>query len=419
MFTFQDVAKILPPAAALERALTWWMTQPGGDVAITRGAETFFGGLGNVPLEGEDEHAVDMIRFLEWYLLEEQQEGGHTVVERYGHRAGADDAEAVADLVANRHDRWVVKFVEAPKLTVAPASGGASITVTNRDLARDATVGEHLVGRFYRWQGEWLPSVSLFFLPAEEMPDTASAPLDALTAQRRFFMVDPAEAEQFQALVDQLFTAVGAEDEAALKALLEPEGEVALVYDVWGWPGVRLLTDWGTKAAEPRVFAMEPDMGAMRTEIAWKDAQGDRGTTLWWYHAGETWRLVEAMPELEDGPVNPAFAAAQDKGATPAWRAEAPDPVEDKLRKSLAARKLAMLDQGTMIKAWRMTSPKVMRDPYQPEAWAAAVEAFFYESAQMAYSMNQVADTYGAKKSLVKERFEVLAEAFNQLAGQR
>ena len=43
---------------------------------------------------------------------------------------------------------------------------------------------------------------------------------------------------------------------------------------------------------------------------------------------------------------------------------------------------------------------------------------FFYDTAGIEVPLAQVADTYGAKKSLVKERVEVLAEAFNQLAGQ-
>jgi hypothetical protein len=421
MFTFQDVAKVFPPAPTLEKVLTWWMGQPDGDVALTRAAATFFGGLSNVPLEAEEERAVDMLRFMEWYLLDETLEAGDTVVGRYASLAPESEKAALEDLQASRHDRWVVKFVEMPKLTVAPLGGGASITVTSPDLARDAAVGEQIVGRFYRWEDTWLPSVTLFFLPAEEQPETASGPLGALEAQQKFFMVDPEEAQAFNELVERFFKVVAAQDESEFLSLVEPEGEVALVYDVWGWPGVRLISDWGAEAADVRVLSMGPDMGAMRTEVAWRDpARGDRGATLWWFQAGAGgWRVVEAMPELEDGPVNPDFAQAQDKGATPAYRAEAPDAVEEKLRKSMAARKLAMLDQGTMIKAWRMTSPKAMRDPSAPEAWAAAVEAFFYESAQMQYSMNQVADTYGAKKSLVKERFEVLSEAFNQLAGQR
>lgn len=424
MFTFQDVAKVFPPAATLERVLTWWLKQPGADVAMTRAAETFFGGLGNVPLETEEERAVDMLRFLEWYLLEDQTDTGSSVLARY--EAQAEDAEkpALAELAEARHDRWLVKFVESPKLTLAPAGGGTSITVSNPDLARDAQVGEQIVGRFYRWKGEWLPSVSLFFLPPDESAPAGEGPLDALTTQRKFFMVDPEEAAQFTGLVTRFFKAVGDEDEAAFLALVEPEGEVALVYDVWGWPGIRLMTDWGQAVAEPHVRGLSPEMGTVGTEVTWRHPFGQRGAMLWWFPAAQegsdepNWRVVEALPELEDGPVNPDFALAQDKGETPAFRGQAPDAVEEKLRKSMAARKLAMLDQGTMIKAWRMTREKAMRDATAPEAWAAAVEAFFYATAEIDVPLSQVADTYGAKKSLVKERFEVLSETFNQLAGQ-
>ena len=239
MFTFQDVAKVFPPAPTLEKVLTWWMGQPDGDVALTRAAATFFGGLGNVPLEAEEERAVDMLRFMEWYLLDEQLEAGDTVVSRYASLAPDAEKAALEDLQATRHDRWVVKFVEMPKLTVAPLGGGASITVTSPDLARDAAVGEQIVGRFYRWQDTWLPSVTLFFLPASEQPEAAGGSLSALEAQQTFFMVDPEEAAAFNGLVERFFKAVAAQDEAEFLSLVEPEGEVALVYDVWGWPGVR------------------------------------------------------------------------------------------------------------------------------------------------------------------------------------
>jgi hypothetical protein len=231
-------------------------------------------------------------------------------------------------------------------------------------------------------------------------------------------MVDPTEAAQFDALVAELFAATAAEDAERLLAILEPEGEVALMYDVWGWPGVRMMTDWGTAAKDPRVVSLNPDMGAVSAQVLWSHPEGERATTLWFYPAESGWKLVEAVPELDDGPVNPAFAAAQDKGITPPYRDAAPDVVEEKLRRSIAGRKLPLLDQGTILKAWRMTKGKAMRDASNPEAWAAAVEAFFYDTAGIEVSLAQVADTYGAKKALVKERVEVLSETFNQLVGQ-
>src|SRR5689334_4965359 len=124
MFTFQDVAKVFAPAATLERVLTWWMRQPGADLALTKSAEHFFGGLGNVPLETEEERAVDMLRFLEWYLLDESTEAGDTVLARYAAQASESEKTELDDLASARHDRWVVKFVESPKLTVAPVAGG-------------------------------------------------------------------------------------------------------------------------------------------------------------------------------------------------------------------------------------------------------------------------------------------------------
>lgn len=506
----EALEQIFPPAADLYRILAWWQAQPGGTDVFEQGAAEFFGSVGLMPLEADEAQAPEMIRFLEWVLLDRPVEGS-TPAERYAAEAPEAERERLRELLASRHAAWQVASVAGNRLTLSPWRDGEAITVTEPNLASDAHPGEWIVGRFYPWQGTWIPSIALFFMPLGAEERFPSYPIDALLAQRAFFMalaaedLDPiaaaselegylaryqpalglerlraiaAEAESPEALLQRLyaggegrallveserehpataikigtlinnlwahtptprlegrspveadaaseeallgaldafFDAIAREDEPALARAIDPDGELAVVFDLWGWPGLRLLTDWGAATGERTVLGIDFDMGALRTALSWQGPDGPRGATVWFVERPEGFLAAEAVPELEEQAVaSPAFAAAQEKGVTPAWRAEAADPVEKKLRAAIAARKLPMLDQATMIKAWRLSAPIAERDTSAPEAWAAAVEAYFRTSLGQPVTTAQVADMYGAKKGLVKERFQALGEALNQ-----
>ena len=500
---------IFPPAADLFRVLTWWQAQPEGAEAYEAGLAEFFA-PGEPHFDQTDEaHAPEVIRFLEWVLLD-RPVAGQTPAARYAAEAPADERDRLNDLIGSRHAAWQVTEVAGDRLTLAPWRGGEPVTLTHGPLAADAHPGEWIVGRLYPWGGEWMPSIALFFMPAGAEERFPSYPIDPLLAQRAFFMAFEAESfdpvasaamleahlarfqpdlsleevrgvacacesadeliqrlytegqgrkllsesekehpaiaiqigtllanlwahtptprlggrspmedeaaveEALAGAVEALFEAVGAEDEAALRGLLDPEGELAMVFDLWGFAGLRLLTDWGASTGDREILGLGFDMGAMRAAVGWAGPEGPRGATVWFVERPEGFLATEAVPELEEQPVaNPAFVEAQEKGVQLAWRAEPADTVEGKLRTAVAARKLPMLDQATMIKAWRMTAPIADRDPDAPEAWAAAVEAFFRASLGQNVSTGQVAEMYGAKKALVKERFEALSEALN------
>ncbi|HEY9721090.1 MAG TPA: hypothetical protein V6D47_03705 [Oscillatoriaceae cyanobacterium] len=477
-----------PPIAALHRLRAWFEAQPGGSDTLREAANAFFSGR-------ETDEPLDALRFEEWALLDRDD-------------AAARFAEATqSPLLASRHGLWEVERLEPARVHLREAVTGdrvvASATAMNPELM---AVGQALLGRFYQWQNEWLPSPTLIHveslglepellhgldalgvqqtlqattlveLSAEEgrraletelaarslaLPladlvamaerfeepteflESAFARLNALglpenaITRTRFAMllsnlwyhtprealggrapaeVDAERESSLEQAIEALFDGIGRQDEAAL-ALLDSESELALVYDLWGWPGLRLLTDWGEKATGLEILSLDEDLGAMRAELAWTGRRGDeRGATVWFTESPEGWQAVEAVAELEDGPVSAAYAAAQDKGVLPDWQAPASDEVERKLRNALSARKLPMLDQATMIKAWRMTRALAEHDRSYPEAWAAAVEAMFRASLGQDLSPGQVAEMYGAKKSLVKERFQAISEALNQHA---
>jgi hypothetical protein len=506
----KELEHVFPPASALYRAMSWWQAQPDTTGDMKRAAAEFFGGEHNMPREEDEERAPDMWRFTEWYMIDRETAQGGSPVARYAAQVGADEREQLAGLLESRHNAWRVARAAEGEVELTPMGGGTGLVVVDENLARDARMGEWIIGRIYPWEGAWMPSLSLFFVPGLNEPPGLKE-MDALVAQRIFFDAqsaltqDPeaAAAELAEALVshgvkleiaalremagrhdsvegfiaafseaagtaliedsesqladstrlgalltnlwyhapqeglggrspaevdagaedaivevvEALFDALAQEDESAVLQCLYPEGEVALVYDMWGWAGLRLITDWNGPTPDREVTLTGPDMGAMGVEVRWKGPQGTRGATVWLVEHLQGWGVVESVPELEsEEAVNPQFLLAQDKGQTPPWRGAAPDPVEQKLRNSIAARKLPMLDQAAMIKAWRMTASLASRDPGQPEAWAAAVETMFRAMLEQDISTKQVADFYGANKSLVKERFQVLAEAFNQQA---
>lgn len=509
MQSLKVLEDVFPPASALYRAMSWWQLQPEAPADMKAAAAEFFGGAEHMPDEADEERTPDMWRFTEWYMLERSAQGQPPVV-RYAEQAGADEREALQGLLESRHDAWRVARTADEEVELAPLGGGEAVVVADANLARDARLGEWIVGRLYPWEGGWLPSLSLFFVPGMEEP-TGLAGLTALMAQRIFFdaqsalNLDPeaaarelmqtlerlgvttsldalrkqasehdsveafvrafgetagdavveggegalAESTRIGALltnlwyhtpqealggkspaeadavaegaiaeaVEGLFDALATQNEAEALKHLTPEGEAALVYDLWGWPGLRLITDWAGPTPHREVALTGPDMGAMGVEVTWDGPEGRRGATVWVIEHPAGWGVVESVPELEgDQVVNPAFLLAQDKGQTPEWRGPAPDAVEQKLRNSIAARKLPMLDQAAMIKAWRMTAEIARRDPGSPEAWAAAVEAMFRAMLEQDLSPKQVAGFYGADKGLVKERFQLLAETFNQQA---
>lgn len=477
-----------PPIAALRRVRDWQLAQPGGREALEAAAVLFFG-------DEQQHEPLDELRFDEWALLDRDD-----TQSRYAAATGA------APLLS-RHGLWEVARVEPARVQLREATTGEALVVPAEAMNPELMApGEALLGRFYQWEGAWLPSPALIHVESLGLEPELLHGLDALGVQQtlqattlvdlsgeegrvalerelaarelnlsvaelatmaeryeeptefleaglarvselglpetaiartRFVMllsnlwyhtpraslegrtpaeVDAARESGLEQAVDALFDGLAREDESAL-AWLAPDGELALVYALWGWPGLRLLTDWGEAARDRELLGLEEDMGAMRVELAWHGPRGDeRGATLWFTEGPEGWQAVEAVAELEDGPVSTAFAAAQDKGLLPAWHAPAADPVEQKLRNSLTARKLPMLDQATMIKAWRMTCGLAEHDPAAPEAWAAAVEAMFRASLGQDLSPAQVAELYGAKKSLVKERFAALSEALNQHA---
>lgn len=511
MQSLKVLEDVFPPASLLYRAMSWWQHRPEAPADMKAAAAEFFG-AGAAPDEADEARAPDMWRFTEWYMLDRAAAGGEPPVVRYASQAAADERDTLNGLLDSRHDAWRVARTTDEEVELSPLSGGDRVVVVDANLARDARVGEWIVGRLYPWEGTWLPSLSLFFVPGMEEP-TGLARMDALTAQRIFFDAqaalglapEVAAAELEQALashrvtldlaalrrmagehdsvegfiaafseaagtamledaegalaastrlgalltnlwyhtpqeglggrspaeadasaegaileaVEGLFAAIAAQDEAAALRHMVPEGEVALVYDLWGWPGLRLITDWDGPTAGRSVTLTGPDMGAMGVEVRWDGPTGLRGATVWAVEHPAGWGVVESVPELESAEVvNAAFLAAQDKGQTPPWRGPAPEAVEQKLRNSVAARKLPMLDQAAMIKAWRMTAAIAHRDPGQPEAWAAAVEAMFRAMLEQDLSPKQVADFYGADKKLVRERFQMLAEAFNQQAGE-
>lgn len=220
----------------------------------------------------------------------------------------------------------------------------------------------------------------------------------------------PPESSEALALVRKLFEAIDAEDEEALPAVLAAGDFLDLVWDLWGWAGLRLVTGHDEPGAPETAEFLEDVRGGALFEVTWQPREGQgRGATFRLPPGGDGPRLAEATPALDDGYCYPAYDVAERHGAGLPWRSPAPDAVEAKLRAGVAARKYPLSAQVAIIHVWRNLRGGMTNRENQPEAWAAAVEGVYWQAKGRELPFTRMADAYGARKALVKERYHALA----------
>ncbi|MDB5097577.1 MAG: hypothetical protein JWM80_1998 [Cyanobacteria bacterium RYN_339] len=217
--------------------------------------------------------------------------------------------------------------------------------------------------------------------------------------------------DEHQDVAERFFAAIAAQDEAAVGALTYPESGFALVYDMWGWPGLRLYSTGDGEVPAPKVTAVTPMQDGMAgIEVRWDAPEGQRGATLYGRRGDDGWRLFDLRPTFGDYTAS-AFMEAEQRGIRLPWRGDAPDPVEQKIRNAVAARKATLDRQRGHVHYWRMVrGNEATADRSQPEAWAAAVDAVFTAHEGRTPQLNDVANSYGAKKATVKARMETLEQ---------
>lgn len=204
---------------------------------------------------------------------------------------------------------------------------------------------------------------------------------------------------EHQVLANRYFEAVAGRNEATIRELTYPQSGFALIYDLWGWAGLELYGGTLKSPQVTKVSELQPGMAAVEVQ-----AEG-LGATL--YTREE--RIFDLRP-LWGEHVSAAFEEAEQRGVRLPWRGPAPDPVEQKIRNSLAARQATLDRQRGHVHYWRLVREnEATGDRSQPEAWAAAVEAVFQQHEGRVPQLNDVANAYGAKKAAVKARMETLA----------
>jgi hypothetical protein len=203
---------------------------------------------------------------------------------------------------------------------------------------------------------------------------------------------------EHQQLANRYFEALAKQDEAEIEALSYPQSGFHLIYDLWGWPGLALYGGSLTQPQVTKVSELQPGTAAVEVQAE------SLGATLY-TREGQIFDLRPVWGEH----VSSAFEEAEQRGVRLAWRGPAPDPVEQKIRNSLAARQATLDRQRGHVHYWRMVREnEATGDRSQPEAWAAAVEAVFQQHEGRVPQLNEVANAYGARKATVKTRMEML-----------
>lgn len=217
-----------------------------------------------------------------------------------------------------------------------------------------------------------------------------------------------------QVLVRHLFEAIAAADEAALPALLVPGEQTDIMWQLWGFPGLRLILGWqDTRVPDFTVEELPWEQGFGLLAVRWEAPPGARHEASLWLTREPTARFYRVVAESRGtGKREPAFEAAMIEGRLPPWRAEAPDLVEAKLRKAMVARRYGLDAQTVILRLWREMRPLIPDPSKAPEAWAAAIEGAYWGTRGRQMSPAEMADLYGARKSTVKQYVDQLNNAF-------
>lgn len=218
------------------------------------------------------------------------------------------------------------------------------------------------------------------------------------------------------AMADRLWQAIQAEDETALAALLVPGQQLWLVWDLWGWPGLQLITGWSADARNQEVVFDGHTDTAPTLSLRWEIGSGKRRAVILSARTGDEEPLfLEALPSDAGAEIAPALIAAMKEGRTPAWRAAPPDLTEGKLRQAIVARRYPMENQMAIINTWRQLAPLLAIAEGKPDAWAAAVEGGYWQNHGREMTLTQMAGLYGAHKGEVKRCFSAIVAASAKL----